>query len=68
MSEKLFGKLNRIECDTFDQAQAQAGIEATNTAGMCVPVVIFEQGNRINLSGAMYFGFVANRLARNSHQ
>jgi DNA sulfur modification protein DndB len=66
MSAKLFGKLNRIECDTFDLAQAQAGIEATNTAGMCIPVVIFEQGNRINLSGAMYFGFVANRLVTKS--
>ena len=66
MSEKRYGKVSVIECESFDQAQQKAGVEATNTAGMCVPVVMFEQGCRLNLSGALYFGFVANRLTAKS--
>jgi DGQHR domain-containing protein len=66
MSEVQVGKVCVKECATFDEAQAQAGIESTNTAGMSLPVVIFQQGNRLNLSGALYLGFVATRLATRS--
>jgi DNA sulfur modification protein DndB len=66
VNETQLGKVCVKECPTFDEAQAQAGIEATNTSGMSLPVVIFYQGNRMNLSGALYFGFVANRLMTRS--
>ena len=62
MSELNVGKVNVIDCDSFDDALKRAGTEATNTAGMSLPVVMFHQGNRLNLSGALYLGFVANRL------
>jgi DNA sulfur modification protein DndB len=66
MSDASGSKVNVIECANFDEAQAKAGVEATNTAGMCLPVVMFWQGNRLNLSGALYLGFVAGRLVTKS--
>jgi DNA sulfur modification protein DndB len=66
MSEKMFGKVKMIECDNFDLAQSAAASEAMNTAGQFLPVVIFQQGNRLNLSGALYFGFVAKNLVTKS--
>lgn len=66
MSEMSTGKVRVIECATFDEAQQKAGNEATNTSGMSLPVVVFEQGNRLNLSGALYLGFVMTRLVTRS--
>lgn len=60
------GTVRRIECTDFNDAQTRAGQEAANTAGFPVPVVVFSQGRRLNLSGALPFSFVASRLVTKS--
>jgi DGQHR domain-containing protein len=62
MNEQAFGRLQVQYCEDFDEAQTKAGHEAVNTAGTAMPVVIFKQGNRYNLSGALPFSFVRTRL------
>jgi DNA sulfur modification protein DndB len=60
------GTIKIIECTDFNEAQTKAGQEAANTAGFPVPVVVFQQGKRLNLSGALPFSFVASRLMTKS--
>ena len=46
-------KVDIIQCDSFDQAQSQAVQEAANSNGSVYPVVLFRQGDRDTLTGAM---------------
>jgi DNA sulfur modification protein DndB len=54
--------LNLKECETLEEAQKLAGIEAANTGALPMPVVIFRQGERINATGAMPMSWVRNLL------
>lgn len=47
------GKVNIIECGSFQEAVSRANEEATNSGGIAFPVVMFRQGNRISFSGAL---------------
>lgn len=47
---------------TLEEAQKQAGQEAANTAGFSVPVVVFRQGVRTHLTGALPIAWVRSRL------
>jgi len=66
MQETQTGTVKIVECQDFNEAQTRAGQEAANTAGYPVPVVVFRQGKRLNLSGALPFSFVATRLMTKS--
>jgi DNA sulfur modification protein DndB len=62
-SERQIGALvKEVLCSDLERAQTLAGAEAANTSGHSIPVVIFQQGSRYNMSGALSFGFVASRL------
>lgn len=54
------------ECNDIEEAQALAGKEVANTGGFSVPVIMFRQGNRINLTGAIPMSWVSSRLAARS--
>jgi DGQHR domain-containing protein len=60
------GTIKIIECQDFNEAQTRAGQEAANTAGFPAAVVVFQQGKRLNLCGALPFTFVATRLITKS--
>ena len=53
-------------CNDIEEAQTLAGKEVANTGGFSVPVIMFRQGNRINLTGAIPFSWVSSRLATRS--
>lgn len=61
-----YGKLQTKFCKSFEEAQTRAGQEAANTIGFPLPVVVFRQGIRWNLSGALPLSFVASRLESRS--
>jgi DNA sulfur modification protein DndB len=42
-----------ITAPTFDEARLQANDESTNSASSVYPVILFRQGSRLNLSGAI---------------
>ncbi len=62
MSTEVIGNLTIRRAGSFAEAQQQAMEEALNTLGQVIPVVLFRQGNRVNLSGAMTFGMVSQLL------
>jgi hypothetical protein len=64
--ERQIGLVREIFCPDLETAQARAGSESTNTSGHSVPVVIFKQGKRYNMAGALSFAFVASRLETRS--
>ena len=59
---KIGALVTEVLCSDLERAQSLAGAEAANTSGHSIPVVIFQQGRRYNMSGALAFGFVASRL------
>src|SRR5437867_3174808 len=48
--------------DTLEEAQQRAAAEIANTGASSFPVVVFHQGNRINLTGALPMSWVRSRL------
>lgn len=62
MNAEVVGNLTIRRASSFAEAQQQAMEEALNTLGQVIPVVLFRQGNRVNLSGAMTFGMVSQLL------
>src|SRR5437773_193500 len=52
--------------ETLEQAQIEAQKAAANTAGQSFPMVLFRQGNRQALSGALPVSYVRSRLKRKS--
>ncbi len=62
MNTVAAGNVNLEECKDFTAAQDLAGREAANTVGFSIPVVVFHQGGRTNLSGALPLSFVESRL------
>jgi DGQHR domain-containing protein len=62
MKEKMTGNIKQIFCKDLGEAQMLAGQEVTSTIGYPIPVVIFTQGERINLTGALPFSFIETRL------
>jgi DNA sulfur modification protein DndB len=56
------GRLNISYHENYEQATRVAYDEASNTAGWTFPVVVFQQGKRMFLSGAFPIGFVESRL------
>jgi DNA sulfur modification protein DndB len=64
--ERQIGLVREIFCPDLETAQARAGAESTNTSGHSVPVVIFKQGKRYNMTGALSFAFIASRLETRS--
>ncbi len=59
--------LVRIQpCKNAEEAQINAMKEAASTGSLPMPVVMFRQGNRINLSGAMLMSWVRSRLETRS--
>src|SRR2546426_5511535 len=64
--ERQIGRIKEIVCQDFGEAQTRAGKEAANPAGFPLPVVIYRQGTRYSLSGALPFSFVATRLENRS--
>lgn len=66
MPAEQVGNLTIRRPGNFQEAQARAVEESVNTLGQVLPVVLFRQGNRVNLSGAMTFGMVARLLYSNS--
>lgn len=50
---------------TLEEAQSRAGAEAVNTGGFTVPVVVFRQGTRTFMSGALPMVWVKARLEAN---
>ncbi len=57
-----FGKVVVTTHVTYEQATQAAYAESSNTAGWTFPVVVFQQGKRMFLSGAFPIGFVEARL------
>jgi DNA sulfur modification protein DndB len=64
--ERQIGLVHEVLCTDLEKAQAKAGAESANTSGHSIPVVIFQQGKRYNMAGALSFGFVASRLETRS--
>jgi DNA sulfur modification protein DndB len=64
--ERQIGLVREFFCPDLETAQARAGAESTNTSGHSVPVVIFKQGKRYNMAGALSFAFIASRLETRS--
>ena len=62
MKEITTGNIRQVFCKDLGEAQKLAGQEVTSTIGYPIPVVIFTQGERINLTGALPFSFIASRL------
>jgi DNA sulfur modification protein DndB len=62
MNSEVVGNLTIRRAESFGGAQQQAMEEALNTLGQVIPVILFRQGNRVNLSGAMTFGMVSQLL------
>lgn len=66
VERKIGAHVNEVLCDDLEAAQKRAGAEASNTSGHSIPVVIFHQGKRYNMAGALSFGFIASRLEARS--
>jgi DGQHR domain-containing protein len=47
---------------TLEEAQLKAQQEASNVLGTTIPVMIFRQGKRTHLTGAVPMGFIAERI------
>src|SRR4051812_19728870 len=58
------GNVNLHLCEAVEKAAHEAQSAAANVAGVVVPVIIFKQGNRILLTGALPIGFARQRLHR----
>lgn len=54
------------KCESLEEAQKQAGAEVANTGGFPVPVVMFRQGSRTHLTGALPMVWVRSRLESRS--
>lgn len=59
-------KLVEKKCKTLEEAQTLAGAEAANTGGFPVPVVVFRQGSRFHLTGALPMIWLKSRLEARS--
>jgi DGQHR domain-containing protein len=66
IQEREIGLVHEVLCPDLETAQSKAGTESTNTSGHSVPVVIFKQGKRYNMAGALAFAFIASRLETRS--
>jgi len=62
MTDRMSELVNEKKCESLEEAQRQAGAEVANTGGFSVPVVMFRQGARINLTGALPMAWVKSRL------
>jgi DNA sulfur modification protein DndB len=62
MNSEVVGNLTIRRTELFAAAQQQAMEEALKTLGQVLPVILFRQGNRVNLSGGMTFGMVSKLL------
>lgn len=62
MEQLTNAKVNEKKCATLEEAQQMAGAEVANTGAFSVPVVMFRQGRRINLSTSLPMGWVRTRL------
>jgi DGQHR domain-containing protein len=58
--------LREKKLETLEKAQIQAGMEVANTGGFAVPVIIFRQGSRRSLTGALPMSWVKSRLETRS--
>lgn len=56
------------ECENYDEAGQAASRESVNSSSMQFPVVVFEQGSRLNMSGAFPIKFIRTQLASKSAQ
>ncbi len=54
--------------DNYDEAGQAASRESVNSSSMQFPVVVFEQGSRLNMSGAFPIKFIRTQLASRSAQ
>lgn len=54
--------LVRKEVDTLEEAQLRAQKEAANIMGTTIPVMVFRQGKRTHLTGAVPMGVIADRI------
>ena len=50
------------KCDTLEEAQKKAGAEMANTGAFSIPVVVFRQGTRALMTGALPMSWVRHRL------
>lgn len=66
MSEKTSQLVNVKACPTLEEAQRLAGSEAANTGAFSIPVVVFRQGKRTVVSGALPMSWVKSRLESRS--
>lgn len=67
MSEKITTQLVNVKsCPTLEEAQRLAGSEAANTGAFSIPVVVFRQGKRTVVSGALPMSWVKSRLESRS--
>jgi hypothetical protein len=65
-NERQIGFVREVLCEDLETAQSRAGAESANTSGHSIPVVVFQQGKRYNMAGALSMGFVASRLEARS--
>jgi DGQHR domain-containing protein len=54
------------ECISYDEAGQQASRESVNSSCQVFPVVVFEQGNRRSMAGALPVKFIRTQLASRS--
>lgn len=67
MTENISTQLvNLKKCATLEEAQRLAGSEAANTGAFSIPVVVFRQGKRTVVSGALPMSWVKSRLESRS--
>jgi DNA sulfur modification protein DndB len=67
MKQRIFGKIREKIYNDLKAAMDSAGQEVAATAGYSIPVIVFRQGKeRINLTGAFPFSFIASRLEMRS--
>jgi len=62
MKEEIMGRIRMLLFDSQEEAQKAAGQEVAATAGFSVPVIVFRQGLRTCMSGALPFTFIETRL------
>jgi DGQHR domain-containing protein len=55
-----------IAFSTLEEAQQRAGAEVANTGGFALPVVVFRQGLRTHVTGALPMAWVRSRLETRS--
>jgi DNA sulfur modification protein DndB len=66
MEKREHGRVTEFMYDTMDDAEAAATKQASASMSMTVPVVVFKQGNRINMAGALHFGLIKTLLQSRS--